>query len=91
VAVHLLNCEKKWFTPIPPAQEGRGGGRGLHRNFRRNFFRGWDSTLRAFSTADGHPLWQYDTTHEIKTLNGIPGKAGSMGAPGPPSLVAYSS
>jgi polyvinyl alcohol dehydrogenase (cytochrome) len=29
------------------------------------------------------PLWHYDTTQEVKTVNGIPAKGGSMGAPGP--------
>jgi polyvinyl alcohol dehydrogenase (cytochrome) len=32
---------------------------------------------------DGRPLWQYDSTQEVKTVNGIPVKDGSMGAPGP--------
>ena len=39
--------------------------------------------LRAFSTADGHPLWQYNTQQEVKTVNGVAAKGGSMGAPGP--------
>lgn len=47
------------------------------------FSGGWDGTLRAFSTADGHPLCQYDTTQEGRTVNGIPAQGGSMGAPGP--------
>jgi polyvinyl alcohol dehydrogenase (cytochrome) len=39
--------------------------------------------LRAFSTDDGHLLWEYNTAHEFKTVNGVAAKGGSMGAPGP--------
>jgi polyvinyl alcohol dehydrogenase (cytochrome) len=85
VAVQLSNGEKKWFTPIESAKEGRGNGQSAAITAIPGviFSGGWDGTLRAFSTADGHPLWQYDTTQEIKTVNGIPAKGGSMGAPGP--------
>jgi polyvinyl alcohol dehydrogenase (cytochrome) len=41
-----------------------------------------DGTLRAFSTFNGKRLWQYDTTQEIKTVNGVPGKGGSIGSAG---------
>ena len=84
-AVQLSNGEKKWFTPLQPAQEGRGGGQSAAITAIPGvvFSGGWDGMLRAFSTADGHPLWQYDTTQEVKTVNGIPAKGGSMGAPGP--------
>jgi polyvinyl alcohol dehydrogenase (cytochrome) len=82
-AVQLSNGEKKWFTL--PAQAGRGGGQSAAITAIPGviFSGGSDGTLRAFSTADGHPLWQYDTTQEVKTVNGIPAKGGSMGAPGP--------
>ena len=38
--------------------------------------------LRAFSTLSGKLVWQYDTTHEFKTVNGIAGKGGSIGSAG---------
>ena len=47
------------------------------------FSGGWDGMLRAFSTADGHPLWEYNTLQDVKTVNGVAAKGGSMGAPGP--------
>jgi len=46
------------------------------------FVSGLDGTLRAFSTFDGKPLWQYDTTQQVKTVNGVTGKGGSIGAAG---------
>jgi polyvinyl alcohol dehydrogenase (cytochrome) len=41
-----------------------------------------DGTLRAYSTFDGRPIWQYDTTQNVETVNGIPGKGGSIGSAG---------
>jgi polyvinyl alcohol dehydrogenase (cytochrome) len=85
VAVQLSNGEKKWFAPIESAREDRGNSQSAAITAIPGviFSGGWDGTLRAFSTADGRPLWKYDTTQEVKTVNGIPGKGGSMGAPGP--------
>src|SRR6202030_4427805 len=79
------NCQKKGVSPTESAQEARGGGQSAAITAIPGvvFSGGWDGTLRAFSTADGRPLWKYDTMQEVKTVNGIPAKGGSMGAPGP--------
>jgi len=42
-----------------------------------------DGHIRAYSTKDGHVLWDYDTVREFKTVNGVPAKGGSMDGPGP--------
>ena len=47
------------------------------------FAGGWDGVLHALSTSDGHELWQTITAQEFSTVNGIPGKGGSLAAPGP--------
>ncbi len=47
------------------------------------FSGGWDGVLRSFSTTDGKPLWQFETAHEFKTVNGVVAKGGSMGSAGP--------
>ena len=39
--------------------------------------------LRAHSTEDGHVLWEFDTAREFETVNGVPGKGGSINGPGP--------
>ena len=39
--------------------------------------------LRAHSTADGHVLWEFNTAREFDTVNGVPGKGGSINGPGP--------
>ncbi len=39
--------------------------------------------LRAHATSDGHVLWEFDTAREFDTVNGVPGKGGSLNGPGP--------
>ncbi len=84
-AVQLATGEKKWFTPIAAASQGQRGGQtaALTEIPGVIFSSGWDGMLRAFSTADGRPLWQYNTLQDVKTVNGVAAKGGSMGAPGP--------
>ena len=87
-SVDLKTGDKKWFAPLPGQQQappGQFAGQtaALTEIPGAVFSGGWDGILRAFSTADGKPLWQFDTAHEFKTVNGIAAKGGSMGAPGP--------
>jgi polyvinyl alcohol dehydrogenase (cytochrome) len=42
-----------------------------------------DGHLRAYSTADGRILWDFDTVRTYETVNGVPGQGGSMDGPGP--------
>ena len=39
--------------------------------------------LRAHSTTDGHVLWEFNTARDFDTVNGVPGKGGSLNGPGP--------
>jgi polyvinyl alcohol dehydrogenase (cytochrome) len=84
-AVQLDTGEKKWFTPItPPAGPGpRGETAAITAVPGAIFSGGWDGVLRAFATSDGHLLWEYNMIHDYETVNHVPAKGGSMGAPGP--------
>jgi polyvinyl alcohol dehydrogenase (cytochrome) len=42
-----------------------------------------DGHLRAYASADGKVIWDFDTTREFTTVNGITAKGGSMDGPGP--------
>ena len=42
-----------------------------------------DGGMRAYSAADGSILWIYDTNREFETVNGVPGRGGSMEGNGP--------
>jgi len=39
--------------------------------------------MRAYSTADGKVLWDFDSIREYTTVNGVPGRGGSIDGPGP--------
>jgi polyvinyl alcohol dehydrogenase (cytochrome) len=85
-AVDLATGEKKWFAPVEVSKvPGQGGGETAALTVIPGvvFSGGQDGVLRAFSTSDGHPLWEYNTLHDFKTVNGVAARGGSMGAPGP--------
>ena len=42
-----------------------------------------DGHLRAFATADGKVLWDFDTARDFTTVNGVPGRGGSLDGAGP--------
>jgi polyvinyl alcohol dehydrogenase (cytochrome) len=42
-----------------------------------------DGHLRAYSTSDGHVVWDVDTIRPYKTVNGVEGRGGSLDGPGP--------
>lgn len=42
-----------------------------------------DGRIRAYSTAGGHVLWEYDTAREFDTVNGVKARGGSIDAHGP--------
>jgi polyvinyl alcohol dehydrogenase (cytochrome) len=84
-AVRLTNGEKQWSTPIPgPAAPGpRGETAALTAIPGVIFSTSWEGVVRAFSSEDGHLLWEYNTMRDFQTVNGVAAKGGSMAAPGP--------
>ncbi len=42
-----------------------------------------DGHLRAYSTADGKIVWDYDTAHDYSTVNGLAGHGGTIDVAGP--------
>jgi polyvinyl alcohol dehydrogenase (cytochrome) len=42
-----------------------------------------DGHIRAFSTEDGHVLWDFDTVRDYSTVNGVPAHGGSLDGAGP--------
>jgi polyvinyl alcohol dehydrogenase (cytochrome) len=88
-ALKLADGTKAWLTHVDPADPGAG------RRPRKGltaavtvipgvvFAGGWDGVLHAFAAADGHQLWQFNTAQDFETVNGVPGKGGSLGDPGP--------
>jgi polyvinyl alcohol dehydrogenase (cytochrome) len=42
-----------------------------------------DGALRAYSTATGAVVWEFDTNKEFTSVNGVPAKGASLIGPGP--------
>ena len=42
-----------------------------------------DGHMRAYSTADGRVMWEFDTIRTYETVNGVEGRGGSIDGPGP--------
>jgi polyvinyl alcohol dehydrogenase (cytochrome) len=85
-AVSLKTGEKKWFTPLPGQKPGgpwQGQTAALTVIPGVVFSGGWDGILRALSTEDGHQIWEMNTAHEFKTVNGVKANGGTMASAGP--------
>jgi polyvinyl alcohol dehydrogenase (cytochrome) len=84
-AVKMDTGEKKWFTPVAgtPGPGPKGENAALTAIPGAVFSGGWDGMLRAFSTDDGHLLWEYNMARDYETVNHVPAKGGSMAAAGP--------
>lgn len=84
VALSLENGERRWFADIKPAQGRKGGHDAAISSFPGFVVSGgWDGVLRVLSTKDGKVVWSFDMAKDFKTVNGVPGKGGSMGSAGP--------
>jgi polyvinyl alcohol dehydrogenase (cytochrome) len=84
-AVQLATGEKRWVIPVeaPSGSGPRGETAALTAIPGAIFSGSWEGVVRAFSSDDGHLLWEYNTMHEFQTVNGVKAKGGSMAAPGP--------
>ena len=86
-ALRLDTGERVWYTPPPPCDDrprcspaqsaAVSGVPGIV------FSGSVDGHLRAFSTASGAIVWDFDTVGPQKTINEVPGKGGSLNGPGP--------
>ena len=86
-ALKLETGEKVWFAPpsdcgdrirCSPAQSAAVSALpGIA------FSGSVDGHMRAYSTADGKVVWDYDTEHPYETVNGVEARGGSLDGPGP--------
>ncbi len=86
-AFRIDNGERMWQAPPPgcgnrrpcsPAQSAAVTG------IPGAVFSGSeDGHLRAYSTANGKIIWDYDTARDFKTVNGVAGKGGAIDVAGP--------
>src|SRR5262249_8177866 len=87
-ALHLLDGTKAWFAPSHPCTPSRPGCSpaqpGALTSMPGAVFSGsMDGYIRAFSTEDGHLLWDFDTVQNYSAINGVPAHGGSLDGAGP--------
>jgi len=88
-ALDLMNGNQVWGTPAPT--DTCLGKQGCFVSYSAAptaipgvvFSGGLDGYIRAYSTEDGSLLWEYDTTGEFETVNGIAGHGGAIDGPAP--------
>jgi len=87
-ALNIADGKKVWLAPSHPCNPPRPGCSpaqpGAVTVIDGAVFSGsMDGHLRAFSTADGHLLWDFDTEKAFSTVNGAPAHGGSLDGAGP--------
>jgi polyvinyl alcohol dehydrogenase (cytochrome) len=86
-ALRVDNGERIWQTPPPGCGTRRQCSPAQSAAVTAIpgvvFSSSLDGHLRAYSTTDGKVIWDYDTTREFKTVNGVLGHGGAMDVGGP--------
>jgi polyvinyl alcohol dehydrogenase (cytochrome) len=87
-ALDVLTGARAWHAPSVPCAPPRAGCSpaqpGAVTAIPGAVFSGsMDGHVRAFSTADGRLLWDFDTQQTFQTVNGLPAQGGSLDGAGP--------
>ena len=86
-AFRIDNGERIWQTPAPGCGDRRpcspAQSAAITAIPGAVFSGSEDGHLRAYSTADGKIVWDFDTAKEFKTVNGVPGRGGAIDVAGP--------
>lgn len=86
-ALRIRDGEKLWVTPAPSC-EGRKNCSPAQSAAASAmpgavFSASVDGHLRAYDTATGKIVWDYNTVRDYQTVNRVPARGGSLDAPGP--------
>ena len=86
-AFRVDNGERMWQTPPPGCGDRRpcspAQSAAITAIPGAVFSGSEDGHLRAFSTANGHIIWDFDTARDFKTVNGVAGHGGAIDVAGP--------
>jgi polyvinyl alcohol dehydrogenase (cytochrome) len=90
-AVMIQNGERVWSTRPPPIP--CKGDRDFNCIQAQSaavtaipgvvFSASSNGIMRAYASADGKIIWEYNAAHEYSTVNGVAGKGGGINGPGP--------
>jgi polyvinyl alcohol dehydrogenase (cytochrome) len=87
-ALDVVTGTRVWFAPAAPCVPPRLGcspaqPAAVTATVDAVFSGSIDGHLRAFATADGKVLWDFDTVRDYTTVNGVAAKGGSLDGAGP--------
>ncbi|HTB20320.1 MAG TPA: PQQ-binding-like beta-propeller repeat protein [Bryobacteraceae bacterium] len=86
-AFRVDNGERMWQTPPPGCGDRRPCSPAQSAAVTAIPGVVWsgaeDGHLRGYSTSEGKIIWDYDTSHEYQTVNGVPGRGGAIDVAGP--------
>jgi polyvinyl alcohol dehydrogenase (cytochrome) len=86
-ALRLDNGERIWYTPPPGCGERKpcspAQSAAVSAIPGAVFSGSVDGHMRAYSTANGAILWDFDTIRTYQTVNGAEARGGSLNGPGP--------
>ena len=87
-ALDIVTGKQLWFAPSTPCSPPRPGCSPAQPAAitvlpGAVFSGSMDGHIRAFSTQDGHLLWDFDTERSYATVNGAPAIGGSLDGAGP--------
>jgi polyvinyl alcohol dehydrogenase (cytochrome) len=88
-AIRIATGERVWHTPAPPLSctggQGCTGAQSAPVSVMPGavFSGSVDGHLRAYATADGKIIWDFDTMKAFETVNGVKAQGGSIDAAGP--------
>jgi polyvinyl alcohol dehydrogenase (cytochrome) len=83
VAVQLTTGERVWYTPLAKPGTRVNNSAATSAIPGVAFVGGSDGRLHALSTADGKPLWEYETAKDFPTVNKVPAHGGAISSAGP--------
>jgi polyvinyl alcohol dehydrogenase (cytochrome) len=88
-AIRLATGERVWHTPAPALTCSGGPGCTGAQSAAVSVMPGVvfsgsvDGHFRAYATADGKIIWDFNTMQPFETVNGVKGQGGSIDAAGP--------
>jgi len=87
-ALRLTDGSRVWYTPPVPCEDTRprcspAQSGSVSATGGAAFSGSLDGHIRGYDLTSGKIVWDYDTVREYETVNGVPGRGGSLDGPGP--------